>query len=53
MSAQGVTPELVEEEIVRRVGLGAGAGLFGGLDQDALATIEIGCGSQLSNHAGR
>lgn len=29
LSAHGVTPELVEEEIVRRVGLGAGAGLFG------------------------
>ena len=41
LSAHGVTPELVEEEIVRRVGLGAGAGLFGGLDQDALATIGI------------
>ena len=41
MRAQGVTPELVEEEIVRRVGLGAGAGLFGGLDRDALATIGI------------
>jgi len=41
MRAQGVTPDLVEEEIVRRVGLGAGAGLFGGLDEDALATIGI------------
>ncbi len=41
MCAHGVTPELVEEEIVRRVGLGAGAGLFGGLDKDALATIGI------------
>ena len=41
MRAHGVTPELVEEEIVRRVGLGAGAGLFAGLDQDALATIGI------------
>ena len=41
MRAQGVTPELVEEEIVCRVGLGAGAGLFGGLDRDALATIGI------------
>ena len=41
MRAHGVTPELVEEEIVRRVGLGAGAGLFGGLDRDALATIGI------------
>jgi len=36
-----VTPEIVEEEIVRQVGLGAGAGLFGGLDKDALATIGI------------
>jgi Clp amino terminal domain, pathogenicity island component len=41
MCEHGVTPELVEEEIVRRVGLGAGAGLFGGLDKDALATIGI------------
>jgi hypothetical protein len=41
MCAHGVTPELVEEEIVRRVGLGAGAGLFTGLDEDALATIGI------------
>ncbi len=41
LCAHGVTPELVEEEIVRRVGLGAGAGLFGGLDKDALATIGI------------
>jgi len=41
MCAHGVTPQLVEEEIVRRVGLGAGAGLFGGLDRDALATIGI------------
>jgi hypothetical protein len=41
MRAQGVTPKLVEEEIVRRVGLGAGAGLFAGLDHDALATIGI------------
>ena len=41
MCAHGVTPELVEEEIVRRVGLGAGASLFGGLDKDALATIGI------------
>jgi hypothetical protein len=41
LSAHGVTPELVEEEIVRRVGLGAGAGLFAGLDKDALATIGI------------
>ena len=41
MRAHGVTPALVEEEIVRRVGLGAGAGLFAGLDRDALATIGI------------
>ncbi len=41
LRAHGVMPELVEEEIVRRVGLGAGAGLFGGLDKDALATIGI------------
>jgi hypothetical protein len=41
LSEHGVTPELVEEEIVRRVGLGAGAGLFGSLDKDALATIGI------------
>jgi hypothetical protein len=41
MRAQGVTPELVEEEIVRQVGLGAGGGLFAGLDRDALATIGI------------
>jgi ClpA/ClpB-like protein len=41
MRTQGVTPELVEEEIVRRVGLGAGGGLFAGLDRDALATIGI------------
>jgi hypothetical protein len=37
----GVTPEHVEEEIVRRVGLGAGAGLFADLDRDALASIGI------------
>jgi ATP-dependent Clp protease ATP-binding subunit ClpA len=41
LSAHGVTPEFVEEEIVRRVGLGAGAGLFGSLDSEALATIGI------------
>ena len=38
---QGVTPERVKEEIVRQVGLGAGAGLFAGLDQQALAAIGI------------
>jgi hypothetical protein len=37
----GITPEYVEEEIVRRAGLGAGAGLFGDLDQDALSVIGI------------
>jgi hypothetical protein len=37
----GVTPDLVEEEMVRIMGLGAGASLFGGLDADALATIGI------------
>jgi hypothetical protein len=36
-----VTPELVEEQIVRRAGLGAGAGLFGDLDTDALAVLGI------------
>ncbi len=41
LAAHGITPDLVEEEIVHRVGLGAGAGLFGGLDKDALATIGI------------
>jgi hypothetical protein len=41
LAAHGVTPELVEEQIVLRVGLGAGAGLFVGLDKDALATIGI------------
>ena len=38
---QGVTPELVKEQIVRKVGLGAGAGLFAGLDEGALAAIGI------------
>ncbi|GAB3000391.1 Clp protease N-terminal domain-containing protein [Amycolatopsis acidiphila] len=37
----GVTPERVEEEIVRRVGLGGGAELFGDLDRDALSAIGI------------
>ena len=41
LCAHGITPERVEEEIVRRVGFGAGAGLFGGLDRDALASIGI------------
>jgi hypothetical protein len=37
----GITPDQVEEEIVRRVGLGAGAGLFAGLDGDALSAIGV------------
>jgi ATP-dependent Clp protease ATP-binding subunit ClpA len=41
LRAAGVTPDLVEEEMVRIMGLGAGASLFGGLDADALATIGI------------
>jgi len=35
----GVTPQRVEEEIVRHAGHGPGAGLFGGLDRDALAAV--------------
>lgn len=38
---RGVTPDQVEEQIVRQVGLGASAGLFAGLNRDALATIGI------------
>jgi ATP-dependent Clp protease ATP-binding subunit ClpA len=38
---QGVTPELIKEQIVRQVGLGVGAGLFAGLDEQALAAIGI------------
>jgi hypothetical protein len=41
LRAHGLTPERVEGEIVRQVGLGAGAGLFAGLDRDALASIGI------------
>jgi hypothetical protein len=37
----GLGPDRVEEEIVGRVGLGAGAGLFGDLDRDALASIGV------------
>ncbi len=37
----GVTPQRVEEDLVRRSGLGAGAGLFADLDQAALAAIGI------------
>ncbi|MEV6902819.1 Clp protease N-terminal domain-containing protein [Amycolatopsis sp. NPDC051372] len=38
---RGITPDRVEEEIVRRVGLGGGARLFGDLDGDALAAVGI------------
>jgi hypothetical protein len=38
---QGLTPDRIEEEIVRRAGTGAGAGLFADLDRDALASIGI------------
>jgi hypothetical protein len=38
---RGVTSARVEEEIVRQVGLGAGALLFGTLNRDALASIGI------------
>jgi ATP-dependent Clp protease ATP-binding subunit ClpA len=41
LRAHGLTPGRVEEEIIRRAGLGAGAGLFAGLDRDALASIGI------------
>jgi ATP-dependent Clp protease ATP-binding subunit ClpA len=41
LSAHGVTPERVEEEIIRRVGTGAAAGLFAGVDAEALAAIGI------------
>ncbi len=41
LCAHGLTPEQVEEEIIRRAGLGAGAGLFADLDRDALAAIGI------------
>ncbi|WP_078966172.1 Clp protease N-terminal domain-containing protein [Streptomyces sp. WM6378] len=37
----GVTPQHVEEEIVRQVGLGVGSPLFGTLNRDALASIGI------------
>jgi len=39
LRGHGVTPERVEQEIIRHVGLGAGAGLLGDLDRDALAAI--------------
>nr|WP_285490739.1 Clp protease N-terminal domain-containing protein [Amycolatopsis taiwanensis] len=38
---QGVTPEHVEEEIVRHVNLGGAAGLSSDLDRDALSAIGI------------
>jgi hypothetical protein len=45
LNAHGLTPQYVEGEIIRRVGrgvaAGTGAGLFGSLDQDALASIGI------------
>jgi hypothetical protein len=41
LNAHGLTPAYVEGEIVRRVGPGAGAGLFASLDRDALASIGI------------
>jgi len=41
----GATPDRVEEEIVRREGLGAGAALFAGLDPGALAAIGIDLGA--------
>jgi Clp amino terminal domain, pathogenicity island component len=37
----GLAPERVEEEIVRRVGLGAASALFADLDRDALAAIGV------------
>lgn len=37
----GLTPQRVEEEIVRQVGLGPGSHLFGTLNRDALASIGI------------
>lgn len=41
MRERGVTPDHVEQQIVRRVGLGTGADLFADLDRDALAAIGI------------
>jgi hypothetical protein len=38
---QGITPDRVEQEIVRLVGLGGGSGFFGDLDRDALSAIGI------------
>jgi ATP-dependent Clp protease ATP-binding subunit ClpA len=41
MRERGVTPDHVEQQIVRLVGLGTGADLFADLDRDALAAIGI------------
>lgn len=41
MRERGVTPDHVEQQIVRRVGLGTGDDLFADLDRDALAAIGI------------
>lgn len=41
LRGHGVTPERVEQEILRRIGPGAGAGLLGDLDRDALTAIGI------------
>jgi hypothetical protein len=44
LGAHGITPEYVETEIVRRIGLGRGGSgdvPFGGLDREALASIGI------------
>lgn len=38
---RGVTADRVEQQIVHKIGLGAGAGLFADLDRDALAAIGI------------
>ena len=45
LAERGVTPQRVEEEIIRLAGHGAGAGLFGSLDRDALAAIGIDLGA--------
>jgi ATP-dependent Clp protease ATP-binding subunit ClpA len=41
LRSHGVTPELVEEQLVHWIGFGAEAALFGDLDRAALATIGI------------
>ena len=41
MRESGVTPEHVEQQIVRLIGLGTGADLFADLDREALAAIGI------------